>query len=75
MALKMRERKRVAKKSLDQTLPFSAFSSRTVFGIPWRSKIELIRYEKKKLGPDLALLCLQLTDSFRDTLAVKNRTN
>jgi hypothetical protein len=34
MALKSRERRRDEKKSLDQTLPRSAFSSRSVFGIP-----------------------------------------
>ena len=34
MALKMSERKRVAKNSLDQIFPFSAFSSRAVLGIP-----------------------------------------
>ncbi len=27
---------------------------------------------EEKFRPDLALLCLQFADSFRDTLAVKN---
>ena len=38
MALKMRERKRVEKKSRVQTLPRSAFSSLAVLGMPWMAR-------------------------------------
>jgi len=37
IALKRRESKREAKKSLDQTFPFSAFNSLSVFGIPCKA--------------------------------------
>jgi hypothetical protein len=39
MALKRRERRSEEKKSLDQTLPRSAFSSRSVFGIPCSARL------------------------------------
>lgn len=37
MALNTRDRRREEKKSRDQTLHFSALSSRSVLGIPWRA--------------------------------------
>ena len=39
MALKSNDNSSDEKKSRDQTLPLSAFSSRSVFGMPWRARL------------------------------------